>query len=301
LQETHQNQESMDKRKFLKGILAIVFLACLSYFAFRAFTQDPLRVLITAPEGYSQRFEKSFTGTGIQPIAIPVIETISQGQSDEIRGAFYNIDDIDYIAFSSRKAIQALEEALQKHPEIKNDLRKVELIAIGKDIDYLREVVGGGQHIIVPSEPSPAGIANELAKQENIQGKTIAVWVPRVEEIKEPYVVPDFMDRLEKIGLKVIRNEVYITRPARQSNLNDVVQNIQAGKVQCIAFTSSAEIDVLLKAYQKPLPEELVIACFGPYTTAFAQEKGLHVAITATNFSSFLGFVEAIEAYYDKH
>jgi len=41
----------------------------------------------------------------------------------------------------------------------------------------------------------------------------------------------------------------------------------------------------------------IAIACFGPYTTAYVRKRGLNVSVTARDFSSFSGFLEAIEEY----
>lgn len=68
-----------------------------------------------------------------------------------------------------------------------------------------------------------------------------------------------------------------------------------------MAFTSSAEIEVLLQHIKnEDILNNVSIACFGPYTSAFAQKKGLNVSIVAKDFSSFTGFLAAIESFFKR-
>ena len=237
----------MKKQKLLKVGVGLVFILCCVYFSVKAFTQEPIRVLITAPEGYSERFKHSFSGSYIQPIAVPMIETEVNTNSEVILDLLSHPQEIDFIAFSSRKAVQALEKVIEQKPDIRDSLRTIKLYAVGKDADYLREVVGAGQMVMVPQEPSPAGIANDIRLHEETDGKKIAVFVPHVEGLKEPYVVPDFIERLEDIGLQVLRCDVYTTHPVESNRLQDAVSKVEEGKIKdgpCVLKELKAKYDL---------------------------------------------------------
>jgi len=251
-------------------------------------------VLITSPKGYSERFADIFSASVLNPVAIPMIETVIPENMPDLEGLFMNLSRFEYIAFSSRKAIESfyLLQCKKNLP-----LEGIKFCAIGKDAEYMQEKLGV-QPAVRPDEPSLMGIARKLDEDKNIKGKTIAAIVPSVEGIPEPDVVPDFLAELNKPGMSVTRVNAYITRAVDKTQISRAVELIAAKEVQCIAFTSSAEAEILLQNIgDKNLLENITIACFGPYTTAYARKRGLNVSVTARDFSSFSGFLEAIEEY----
>lgn len=275
--------------------IKICLIACLFFIS--ASLSSQTEILITSPKGYSERFKNVFEESHLSPIAIPMIETVIPSDMPDMDKLFANIGDYEYIAFSSRKAIESF---YQKWHEDKIDISDIKFCAIGKDTEYMHEKLGV-RPTLYPDEPSPMGIANKLAENQHIANKKIAVLVPRVEGIEEPDVVPDFLAKLGEIGMDVTRIDAYITRSADKSKIQKAVDLISNRKVKCVAFTSSAEIEILLQNIEdKSILKNITVACFGPYTAAFAQKKGLNVSIVAKDFSSFSGFLEAIEKFFDK-
>jgi len=254
-------------------------------------------VLITSPKGYSGRFARVFSGSRLNPIAISMIETVIPDNMPDMNRLFMNLSQYEYIAFSSRKAIESFYQTQSK----KNlSLEGIKFCAIGKDTEYLQEKLGV-QPAVHPDEPSPLGIAAKLNEDKRIKGKTIAAIVPLVEGITEPDVVPDFLAELNKMGMNATRVNAYITRAVDKDQIARAIKLIASKEVQCIAFTSSAEAEILLQNIgDKSLLENVTIACFGPYTTAYARKRGFNVSVTARDFSSFSGFLEAIEEYFCK-
>jgi len=254
--------------------------------------KDTINILITSPRGYSERFKNVFSESQLNPVAIPMIETVIPENMPDTDRLFMNLHRYEYIAFSSRKAIESFYQVQSK----KNlPLADIKFCAIGKDSDYMVEKLGV-QPAIHPDEPSPMGIAGKLNEDESIKGKTIAALVPLIEGIEEPDVVPDFLEKLNNIGMNATRVNAYITRPVDKAQIDMAIELITSKKIKCIAFTSSAEVEILLQNIgDKNLLESITIACFGPYTAAHAQKRGLAVSIIAQDFSSFSGFLRAIE------
>jgi len=258
---------------------------------------NKINVFITSPKGYSERFVKVFSASRLNPVAIPMIETIIPEDMPDMNRLFMNLSQYEYIAFSSRKAIESFYRMQNK---MNLSLEDIKFCAIGKDTEYMREKLGV-HPAVRPDEPSPMGIAAKLKEDKNIKGKTIAAIVPLVEGITEPDVVPDFLTELNKMGMNVTRINAYITRAVDKAQIDSAIKLIAAKEVQCIAFTSSAEAEILLQNIgDKSLLENITIACFGPYTTAYARKRGLNVSVTARDFSSFSGFLEAIEEYFHR-
>jgi len=268
-------------------IISLLLLNC------NIFSQQ-IHVLITSPKGYSERFTKVFEHSSLHPVAIPMIETIIPERVEDLDNLISNIYSYEYIAFSSRKAIQAFADRLDKN----TDISGIKFCAIGKDTEYMYDRLGN-VNSLESNEPSPMGIARKLAEDENIKGKTIAVLVPLVQQIPEPDVVPDFLAELEKIEMNVTRINAYTTQPAQRAEIQRAVNLIASKEIKCIAFTSSAEIEILLQNIEdKSILDNVAIACFGPYTAAFAKKKGLNVSLVAKDFSSFSGFLKAIENHF---
>ncbi len=121
----------------------------------------------------------------------------------------------------------------------------------------------------------------------------------KVRGISEPNVVPEFISGLENIGIKVSRVNAYRTGPAEIEGKDELVSDIIKGRYDVIAFTSTAEIEAFLLIMEgNTLPQEQVIACFGPYTADNAGDMGFEVDIIADDYSSFSGFARAIKDYY---
>ncbi|MDR2887166.1 MAG: uroporphyrinogen-III synthase [Bacteroidales bacterium] len=257
--------------------------------------QAQVNVLITSPAGYSGRFERVFSESRLTPVVIPVIETVIRDNMPGIDSLMANLHRYEYIAFSSRKAIESFHG---KWSSSKTPLGNIKFCAIGRDAEYMHEMLGV-RPSVYPDEPSPAGIARKLGESSGISGKTIAVLVPLVEDTVEPDVVPDFITRLEGIGMAVTRINAYVTKPADAAQVRRAVDLIASKKVNCVAFTSSAEVDVLLQDMDnRRIMENVTVACFGPYTAAYARKKGLDVSVVASDFSSFSGFLKAIEEHF---
>ncbi|ARV61222.1 uroporphyrinogen III synthase [Nostocales cyanobacterium HT-58-2] len=255
------------------------------------------RIIVTAPRNYAVRLSQQLIYKGGMPFLMPTIETCVLADFTELDAAVQHIEAFDWIAFTSRNGIdgffQRLED-LEIDPVI---LTKCRMCAIGVDAERLAAL--GIKVDFVPKEPSPSGIIAELAKIPDIYKKSILVLVPEVVGILEPDVIPNFVAGLEKLGMKVTRVPTYRTQSLNK-NIYEVELNlIQQGKIDVIAFSSTAEIAGFLQMVDSKRDyENCALACFGPYTAANAQKLGLNVSIVSENYSSFAGFAEAIAAYF---
>lgn len=263
-----------------------------------------ITVLITAPENYAIRFKEALehlnscrTGV-IQAISIPTIISTTAIDHPSMLNLMTQIDQYDYMLFASRKAVDSMKKALSAHPHLKLS-ETTGYCAVGKDIDYMRQEL----HVdpaFIPEEPSPMGIVQTLASHPDSVGKRIAVLVPEVIEMEEPPIVPQLLKALSDLGLLVDPIRAYTISPKENKSLATLIH----GKlIDCIAFSSGSEIYSLLKvlnAHQPPLtlPENMAIACFGPYTAHCAKLAGLKVDVVGKDFSSFDGFVEAIQNHF---
>lgn len=227
------------------------------------------------------------------PFLMPTIETCPLENFTELDAALQHIDAFDWIAFTSRNGIDAFFqrlEDLQINPFV---LTNICFCAIGLDAERLADL--GVKVDLVPKEPSPAGVIAELAKIPDIAQKNILVPVPEVVGVPEPDVIPNFVTGLENLGMKVTRVPTYRTRCLDKDIYEVELNLIRQGKINVIAFSSTAEVTGFLQMVDSKRDyERCAIACFGPYTAANAKKLGLNVSIVAQDYSSFAGFAEAL-------
>jgi uroporphyrinogen-III synthase len=250
------------------------------------------RVLITAPRAYGARLSEKVINQGGLPLLMPTIETCFLDDYNLLDIALNNIAQYQWIAFTSRHGIEAFFQRLNTLKFPRDFLKNCQLCAIGKDAEKLLEFTDA---VIIPRESSPQGIVDELAKIPHIQNQSILLPVPLVVGIPEPDIVPNFVMALQKLSLNVTRVPVYLTRALERGIYELELSLLRLGKIDILAFSSTAEIESFLRMVDSPVDyEKCAIACFGPYTAANAEKLGLNVDICSENFSSFDGFVDAM-------
>ncbi|MDJ0509279.1 MAG: uroporphyrinogen-III synthase [Crocosphaera sp.] len=254
------------------------------------------RILITAPRNYAARFATEIINYGGIPIIMSTIETCYLSSYEKLDQCLQTIHQFDYIAFTSRNGINAFIHRLQALNISLSCLDNCKLIAIGKDAQRLEEI--GLKLAFIPQEASPKGIILTLAKIPNIHQKNILVPIPKVIGIPEPDIIPNFIQGLEKLGIKITPVDAYQTRCLEGCLYEVEIDLIKQEKIDIIAFSSTAEVEGFLQMVNKiKIPQQSIIACFGPYTANNAKKLGLRVDIIAKDYSSFSGFVQAIAEY----
>ena len=252
---------------------------------------------MTAPHNYAARLSQQLIAKGGLPFLMPTIETCRLENFAELDAALRRVDGFDWIAFTSRNGIDAFFQRMQDLELSPSLLKTCQICAIGKDAERLAAF--GITVDLIPTQSSPEGITAQLAVIPEIDQKNVLVPVPEVVGVTEPDVVPNFVAGLERLGMNVTRVPTYLTR-CLDKTLYDVELNlIHQGKIDAIAFSSTAEVESFLKMVNSEQDYgHSVIACFGPYTAANAKKLGVDVSIVANDYSSFEGFAEAIAAFF---
>ena len=251
------------------------------------------RILITAPRKYAARLSGAIIEYGGLPILMPTIETCRLSDYSELDHALQQIDQFDWIAFTSRNGIDAFFERLNLRGISTSLLKNCQLSALGKDSEKLFDL--GLKVDLLPTDSSPDGIVRELAQIKGIKTQKILVPIPQVEGIPEPNIVPRFVAGLKNIGMKVTSVPTYLTRCLDKETYKVELSLMRSKKIDVIAFSSTAEVTSFLRMVDGEQDYcDCIIACFGPYTAANADSLGLNVSIVSDNYSSFTGFVEAI-------
>lgn len=260
-------------------------------------SEKPLKgktILVTAPSNYAIRLAQRFENEGAKVVSIPAVETFINPNTKSIDRIFEQLEHIDWIILPSRKAIDAffLRAAIYQEHTLSN----TKFCAIGNDINYLKEKYKINV-AFTPEESGPNGIVEALSKQKNIQGQKIAIVAPKVIGVKEPNVIPNLIKNLKTLGYHVEKAEGYITQIANKSKYEKELALLKKGSIDLIAFTSTAEIEALIKLSAVHSIDKTTVTCFGPYTGNNAKLLGLHPEYIGDNYHSFDDFVNGILNY----
>ena len=262
-------------------------------------------ILITSPEGYADRLTKAFEECSqmahFHPISIPMIHTNVYTLSDDFQNLMKQLNEYDYLAFSSRKAIEAFAIGLKETGAILPT--SIQMCAIGKDNEFLKESL----HVepaFISSEPSPRGIVKHLQGIAETKGRRIAVLTPQVIGMEEPSIVPNFITGLEEIGMHPVRITAYQTKAASKETIKETSKKILNNEFDAVIFTSGTEIKVFLELIPENMSvdtflQDLTVICYGPYTASCAKKYGVKVNFTSQAFGSFQELVEQISFYYN--
>ncbi|TAF10957.1 MAG: uroporphyrinogen-III synthase [Nostocales cyanobacterium] len=257
----------------------------------------PKRILVTAPRNYAYRLCEEIIKQGGIPVIMPTIETCLLSDYTELDNSLNNLEQFNWIIFTSRNGIMAFFQRLHNLNIPLSRLQNSRLCALGKDSEILLSL--GGRVDLVPQEPSPAGIVAELSKIPNIYNQTVLVPAPEVVGLPEPNVIPNLINDLNKLGMQVTRLPTYMTQNVDKNIYQVELNLIRQGMIDMIAFTSTAEVESFLRMFDsKSDYENSIIACFGPYTAANTESLGVEVSIVSKDYSSFAGFTAAMADFF---
>ncbi|MDZ8026228.1 MAG: uroporphyrinogen-III synthase [Nostoc sp. DedQUE11] len=255
------------------------------------------RILVTAPRNYACRLSEQIIKKGGLPVLMPTIETCYLSNYTQLDNSLSRIKEFDWIIFTSRNGIIAFFHRMNDLNIPVSVLENCQLCALGKDSESLFSF--SGKVDLIPRESSPAGIVAELEKIAEIHQKKLLVPAPEVVGLPEPNVIPNLVTDLENLGIQVTRVPAYITQGLDKNIYSTELDLIRQGKIDAIAFSSTAEVESFLTMVNSPRDYgDCAIACFGPYTTANAQKLGMNVSIVSKDYSSFEGFAEAIATFF---
>jgi uroporphyrinogen-III synthase len=234
---------------------------------------------------------------------------------ERLRSLLENLSDYDYVAFTSRRAIQAAVQIGGPHLIECLQSQKPKALALGVDAEELVSAGVDRSAILVPDDATPNGIVSVLdffllvdrinSGEHNSGEKTsrkrrILCPVPRFEgRLSEPPVIPLFLENLQNLGLEVDRVDAYVTRWAGPSHhAKQALQGLRDGSIQALCVSSTAEAEGLLLLCQEYGLDwkacKVKVAVHGQMTAEGAQALGLKVHAISKYSSSVSGVVGAV-------
>jgi len=253
------------------------------------------RVLMTTPRNYAGLLTQLLILRGARPVWSPTIEIWPLDDYRELDDALSNLTRYQWIAFTSTNGVEAVCQRLRAMGKPVTELKKVRLAAFKADALALENE--GLKADLLPRVGDPQGMLDDL-KKLGVTGNKVLVPAPGVHGVAEPYVVPEFIKDLQKIGMETHRITVYQTF-AVTKGLEFELDILRKSLVDITVFTSSAEIYALLKLLgnDKTAVNRTTVAYMGGYTAKTGQSEGLRQDIIPADMT-MPGVVAAIEEYF---
>ncbi|KAK7411625.1 hypothetical protein VNO78_03060 [Psophocarpus tetragonolobus] len=274
-------------------------------------------VAFTTPPNYAPRLSEILAQNGHVPLWCPTLLIQPTPSNLTPFLAPHTLRTFSAVAFTSRTTIQAFLQAAAtlSEPPLPPSGPAFTLAALGKDADLIdanfvltlcRTHPSNGQRIrvVVPASATPTALAAELGAGA---GRRVLCPVPRVVGVEEPPVVPGFLRELRAHGWVPVRVEAYETKWAGPECAEGIVRATEEERLDAVVFTSSAEVEGLLKSLRefglgfgdlRNRCPGLVVAAHGPVTASGARRLGVKVDVVSSKFDSFDGVVDALNATF---
>jgi uroporphyrinogen-III synthase len=255
------------------------------------------RVLFTTPRNYAGTLGKLLLERGARIVWMPTIEIWPMQDYHELDQAIMNLADYDWIGFTSENGIEAFCTRLTALGFDRSKAKTTKLAAFKSDAKAFEP--WGITADLLPEESSPKGIIDELVRR-GVKSGRILVPVPEVVGVQEPYVVPEFVNELQRIGMDVQRVPAYMTIAVKEG-ISIEKRMLINGEIDIIVFTSSAEIFSVLEHLgdKRAVLENMVVAYMGTFTAKTGAAQKLRQDIVPEKFT-MRGLLEAMEAYFRK-
>lgn len=234
-------------------------------------------VIVTRSREQASDFSRLLAEKGARVIELPTIRISDSPDRRALDAAIRKLPEYDWIVFTSVNGVKRFMYYLNEAGQDVRALGKASLCAIGPSTaDALREM--GLRVDMLPEKFVAEAVVEEFRKIGDLAGRRVLL--PRAEIARK--VLPD---SLRDMGASVDEVPVYSTVAEAPENLDEVLEELRAGRVDAVTFTSSSTVDnfvgMLGSENLTSFTPSLVFAAIGPITAKTASEHGLSPLISA--------------------
>jgi uroporphyrinogen III methyltransferase/synthase len=259
----------------------------------RWFDNRPLfgrRILNTRAADQAAELTALLDAQGAEAVEAPTIELVAPESYDELDRAIAELDSFDWLILTSANGVRCFFRRLAELGRDARALGRCRICVVGpKTAAGL--AAQGLRADLVAAEFKGEGVVAALAETD-LRNKKILF--PKADRARE--VIPTELTRL---GAQVVtpvayRNHVPAALPEAASAA------LEAGEIDCIAFTASSTVDnlaVLLGGNLAARLKGTAIASIGPITSKTCRAHGLDVDIEPAEYT-LEALVEGIVGYF---
>ena len=245
-----------------------------------------MRVLVTRPRELASSMAEKLRLLGADVLEVPAIDTIPVKKNRRLKESFEKIEAYDWIVFTSQIGVRIFFEEMEKAKVDVRRLHAARFAVIGEGT--ARALREKGIHAdLMPKVYDGVSLARLLAGQD-IEEKKILV--PRAA-IANPQLVPILQEAKAIVDDIPIYTTIY-----QQCKGFDLKEEIEKGKIDCVAFTSSSTVEGFAAVSKGADYSKIKAACIGEQTARTAQKYGLdcYVASKAT-IDDLIALIERIK------
>jgi uroporphyrinogen III methyltransferase/synthase len=247
-------------------------------------------IVVTRPEKQAGEIAALLSEEGARVIHFPTIAIVPPETFDDLDRALTNIEDYNWIIFTSANGVRFFFNRLTKMGKDVRDLKGIKICTIGPATKAAIEMHGISVDI-VPEEFISEGV---VAALNGLDMQGARVLIPRAEVARD--VIPE---GLKKLGATVDVAVAYRTVNSGR-DAKELERLIEEGKVDVITFTSPSTVNnfITIMGEDFDLPENIRIACIGPITEKAAQKADLRVDIVQGPYE-ITGLVSAMKEWFE--
>jgi uroporphyrinogen III methyltransferase/synthase len=248
------------------------------------FEERPLfgkRIVVTRAREQASDFVACLSALGAECVEFPTIEVIPPSSWKELDRAIGNLESYQWLVFTSVNGVKYFFDRLEDSGQDVRNLKGIRIAAIGpKTADAIHGK--GVKPDLVPEEYRAEAVV-EAFRKHRVAGSRILL--PRAAEARE--VLPQ---ELEKMGATVEVVEAYRTvKP--EGDRDEIRAMLGKGDIHMVTFTSSSTVNNFMEMFEGESDqllkwmEKVTVACIGPVTAKTAEERGLSVRITPSDYT----------------
>ena len=263
------------------------------------FEQKPLfgkRIVVTRAREQASDFVARLLELGAECVEFPTIEAVPPPSWKELDRTLGNLESYQWLVFTSVNGVKYFFDRLENSGKDARDLKGIRIAAIGpKTAEAIRGK--GVKPDLVPEEYRAEAVV-EAFRRKGVRG--LRILLPRAVDARE--VLPQ---ELQKMGAAVEVVEAYRTVKPKEAK-DEIGAMLEKGDIHLVTFTSSSTVNNFMEMFEgeseKLLKwmEKVAVACIGPVTAKTAEERGLSVQITPSDYT-IEALAEAIVEYFAQH
>ncbi|NPD31035.1 uroporphyrinogen-III C-methyltransferase [Eggerthellaceae bacterium zg-1084] len=250
------------------------------------FEQRPLfgkRVLVTRTRSQAGALSRLLEQEGAQAVELPVIEVAEPQSPEALMDAACAVGSYQWVAFTSVNGVERFFDALSQRAHGPRDARALgnaRVAAIGPATAQALRVRGVVPDAL-PDEYRAEAVHDALREAGLVSGDRVLI--PRAREARE--TLPE---ALRALGCTVDVVEAYRTVMPSQTQADELVEQLRAGLIDAVTFTSSSTVRNFLQLLgnrNRSLLEGVGLFSIGPITSDTMRAEGLAVTAQADEYT----------------
>jgi uroporphyrinogen III methyltransferase/synthase len=249
------------------------------------------RIVVTRARAQASDLIGRLSALGAECLQCPTIKVAPPDSWEPLDQAIGDVAKYNWIVFTSVNGVRYFFERLFQQGLDVRSLGHLRTAAIGPaTADQLRRF--GLNTDILPKTYQAESVVAAFA-QIDIKGRKVLL--PRAKEARA--ILPE---ELQRMGAQVDEVVAYQTLTADEES-DTLIGALEKNEVDMITFTSSSTVNnfrsLLPAGRESTLMKGVAVACIGPITAETAKSMGIHVDLTAQDFT-IDGLCNAVVSYF---